>query len=284
PCDPLNRGYTYGPIWLAFSFIPLDIADTGWLGWLLGFCFLSSFVFLPATKRPWELALMTLACISTMVVFAVERANADIIVFMVAAAIGYLATLRRFPAYALIIAAGLFKYYPITMLILAVRERLRVLFAIIAIAFCIGVLFISAYYNDLQRGVPLIAIGSYFDDLFAAKDLPFGFVEIAPWFVSPSIGQNGTAWLVYAFLGLEALLVCFALVRKNLVPTLSWTERDQVFLVIGCALIVGCFFAGQSIGYRGIAFLFALPGFLALARKSRTVAQKRVTLFTSGAI
>jgi hypothetical protein len=39
-------------------------------------------------------------------------------------------------------------------------------------------------------------------------------------------------------------------------------------MVIGSAVIAGCFFAGQSIGYRGIFLLLVLPGLLALSRST----------------
>jgi len=38
--------------------------------------------------------------------------------------------------------------------------------------------------------------------------------------------------------------------------------------VIGSAVIAGCFFAGQSIGYRGIFLLLVMPGLLALSRSA----------------
>jgi hypothetical protein len=41
---------------------------------------------------------------------------------------------------------------------------------------------------------------------------------------------------------------------------------DRILLVIGSAVIAGCFFAGQSIGYRGVFLLLVLPGLLALSR------------------
>ena len=37
-------------------------------------------------------------------------------------------------------------------------------------------------------------------------------------------------------------------------------------MVIGSAVIAGCFFAGQSIGYSGIFLLLVIPGLLALSR------------------
>jgi hypothetical protein len=33
-------------------------------------------------------------------------------------------------------------------------------------------------------------------------------------------------------------------------------------------VIAGCFFAGQSVGYRGVFFLLAIPGLLAISRTS----------------
>jgi hypothetical protein len=46
----------------------------------------------------------------------------------------------------------------------------------------------------------------------------------------------------------------------------SLPDLDRVLLVIGSAVIAGCFFAGQSIGYRGVFLLFVLPGLLGIAR------------------
>jgi hypothetical protein len=37
---------------------------------------------------------------------------------------------------------------------------------------------------------------------------------------------------------------------------------------VGSAVIVGCFFAGQSIGYRGVFLLMVIPGLLAISRGS----------------
>ena len=41
-------------------------------------------------------------------------------------------------------------------------------------------------------------------------------------------------------------------------------------------VICGCFFAGQSVGYRGIFLLFPVPGLLALHRRSSDRAVRRL--------
>jgi hypothetical protein len=95
--------------------------------------------------------------------------------------------------------------------------------------------------------------------MFAAKQLPLALAAAAP--------QVGAA-AFYFLLLLAAAFFCGALLRDA-----AWRDAQRnldppgkIFLVIGCALVAGCFFAGQSIDYRGIFFLFALPGLLGLSR------------------
>jgi hypothetical protein len=44
--------------------------------------------------------------------------------------------------------------------------------------------------------------------------------------------------------------------------------RQNFFLAGGAALIAGCFFAGQSVNYRGVHLLLILPAFLALSERA----------------
>jgi hypothetical protein len=51
-----------------------------------------------------------------------------------------------------------------------------------------------------------------------------------------------------------------------------------MFLLIGAALIGGCFFTVSSNGYRGIHLLFMLPGLLAMAREADDMCARRVAV------
>jgi len=284
PCDVLGRGYNYSPLWMAASFIPLGRGATGAVGWLLGLLFILSLTILPPVRRPWELVLVVLATGSTMAAFAVERANPDIILFMMALLVGCLAggpLTARLLAYLAALFAALIKYYPITLLILSFRERVAVFLANgLAMAGLIA-LFLAAYLPDIERGVPLIATGSYFTDLFAAKNLPFGLAELifglSGWSAnSASFTALGAA--LYGILVLSGAVICRGLLTRTALrlgfSRISWQEA--IFLVVGSALVVGCFFAGQSVGYRGIFLLFALPGLLAIARATTDSASRKV--------
>jgi hypothetical protein len=209
-----------------------------------------------------------------MVVFAVERANPDILLFMMALAAGLLARgplPARLVAYLVALLAALIKYYPITLLILSFRERLAVFLANGLVMAGLIALFLAAYLPDIERGLPLIAAGSYFSDLFAAKNLPFGVAG----FIFGQSGGSATPFTVtllgaflYSLLVLGGALICRRLLTLTaLRPTFCRISGyGRIFLVVGSTLIVGCFFAGQSIGYRGIFLLFVLPGLLAIAR------------------
>jgi len=89
---------------------------------------------------------------------------------------------------------------------------------------------------------------------------------------APSHGAAVVAWAVAV--GLYAgsvgglLVICRRLLwMPELSPaTALLSARERILMVIGSAVIVGCFFAGQSIGYRGVYLLLVLPGLTALAR------------------
>jgi len=70
PCDVLHRSFNYSPLWIAGAAIPLGVADTTAVGWVLDLLFILSLSLLPPPKRGCELALVVMATLSTMVVFA----------------------------------------------------------------------------------------------------------------------------------------------------------------------------------------------------------------------
>jgi len=271
PCDVLKRGYTYSPLWMAAAATPLGVADTTAVGWSLDLVFLLSLSLLPPPQRPLELVLALTATLSTMVVFALERANPDIMLFLLALATGFLTQYRlpfRLFGYFLGLAAALVKYYPVMVLLVAFRERIPVFCAVGLATVGSLTVFGIEYHAEIASGLPNIARGPYNTDLFSAQNLPFLLGEVVEnATASPRVGYI-TAGGVYAIL----VGACIAIWRRLLLFTefrtglTSLPDLDRVLLVIGSAVIAGCFFAGQSIGYRGVFLLFVLPGLLGIAR------------------
>jgi hypothetical protein len=275
PCDILQRGYVYSPIRLAASGVPLSVKDTMAVGWALDLLFITSLVLLPPPRGPMEFVLVLAATLSTMVVFALERANLDLLLFMLVLAAGLCAQGRpalRLVGYLAALLAALLKYYPAMALIVILRERPKAFFAIaLAVAGALA-LFLVEYRAEIARGLPHIPSGRYDTDLFAAQNLPsfMGMaIEVA---AQPSDAAALLGGITRAGL-YAALIVAAAVICRRLLHLAEWRSAlaalaplEQVLLAVGGAVIVGCFFAGQSISYRGVFLLLVCPGLLAVSR------------------
>jgi hypothetical protein len=276
-CDPLHLIYNYSPLWLAASGVPLGVRDTTAVGWALDILFIASLSLLPPPRCVVELLLVLAATLSTMVVFALERANADIIMFLLALGTGLLAErgpTGRMIGYGLSLLAALLKYYPVMVLTVLFRERIAVFIAVALVVAGSATAFWAAYHAAIVTGWSHIPTGSYNTDLFAAKNLPFLMGLLVENGAAPSRFAAAAGWVVTAGLygGLlgAALAVCrrlscFVQLRAAIAEL---SDGERLFMVIGSAVIAGCFFAGQSIGYRGIFLLLVMPGLLALSRSA----------------
>jgi Ca2+/Na+ antiporter len=218
----------------------------------------------PRTVR--ELFILSAAAVSPMTLYALERANNDLAVFLlvICGAIAFTAPRPfRLFSYGLFLAAGILKYYPLALLILVARERRRDALIIAgAIGFAL-LLFGVAFYSELKAGLASIPAGSsYFTDAFSARNLPFGFAEA----LAGGAGRVVIAASLLATLSGLAVARTLRTVRLLGREQLDWAASEALFLVIGGLSIAACFFAGQNIAYRGIFLLPVLSGLVCLHR------------------
>jgi hypothetical protein len=273
PCDVLHRPFEYSPLWMAVSAIPLDAGDTIAVGWGLDLVFLLSLALLPPPQRLPEFFLVLAATLSTTVVFAVERANADLLMFLLALATGLLTQYRLFIrlfGYCLGLAGALLKYYPLLILVVSLRERPPVFRLIATVVLGSLTLFFVEYHVEIARGLAQIPRGSYNTEFFSAQNLPFLLGEVIGQSASSSIIGRIAAGGVFAVLtGSCVALLCRLLRWIELYAALALLPHpERTLLVIGSAVIAGCFFAGPNIAYRGVFLLLVLPGLLAISRGS----------------
>ena len=134
--------------------------------------------------------------------------------------------------------------------------------------------FWAEYHAEIVRGWANIPTGPYNTDLFAAKNLPFLIGLLVENAAAPSRFGAALGWVVtgglYGGLAGAALAICRRLSRfaELRAAIAELPDGERVLMVIGSAVIAGCFFAGQSIGYRGIFLLLVMPGLLALSRSA----------------
>lgn len=290
--------HSYSPLWLRATFLPLGSVWVSPVGIALAVAFLLSLATLPPPRNRRDFMLTLLATLSSLTVFALERANVDVIIFLLALLgvhlwAGGLAS--RLCGYAVFTFAALLKFYPLVLLILALRERVRV-FVPVCLA-VVGALaaFVWTYRVELAAIGGNIPRGSYFMDLFGAVNFPFGLgslgVRAAGWF-GPLDEAAATLVSSHAPRALLAALTAGALAgaawlagRRGVRTGLAGLPaRESGALVAGAALLCGCFFTGQSLGYRGVFLLLVLPGLLSLSRTLPDRSGRGLMLGTCAAI
>jgi len=274
---PLAHGrHSYSPLLLRAWFLaPLE----GWLylcGLFIGVLFLLSLTVLPPPSSRRELLLRMLATCSSATFFAIERANIDLLLFVITICGAWLWTggpVRRCGAYSVFLFAGALKFYPLVLLLLALRESRRGFFGVCAATLTVMGVMVLSWHDELISVMDAIPTVATFGFAIGADVLPDGIAEIArlavhgdPAFfttierlriasrVALTLGCCGLAWwlLAVGHLGVA--------VRGLAPPT-------QAPLLTGSAVLVGCFFAGSSIGYRAIYLLLVLPGLITLSSK-----------------
>jgi len=268
PCDILRRLHAYTPFWLLASPLPFDVQLTPVFGVLLALLFVGSLIVLPPARGGMALFLLILSIVSTTTVYALERGNNDLIIWLLivpAVILMERAWLARVCGYALIVMAGLLKLYPMALLAFAVLEKPRRFFGV---GFVALLLVLSAVVPDLphwrQTGATT-QVAKHSIDMFGATNLPYALAD--------GLARFGWhfAWLGPVLLALCSLyaagLALRLTLRFDLMGQLAQLpDRERFLLFAGGLLLVGCFFAGTNGYYRGIYFLLVLPGLFALWR------------------
>lgn len=262
PCDVLGRPHVYSPLWLRLDWLPVSTTWTPYVGLTFVALFLWALTKLPRVHGRIGSALMILACISPPVLFAMERGNNDLLIFAMTTAAATLwlrESYSRTAGYAIILLAAALKYYPIVLLILALREPPRRCLMVIGAAIAIlG----SALLFDLSEVVTALKLvprfGSPFGGAFGARVFPSGLAALF-------------GWPHFAALVLEAVLLTAAILTVTRQGGKIHTSPERLpnavgaFLTCGSAIIVGCFILAENVGYREISFIFIIPGLIYLS-------------------
>lgn len=269
PCDVMGRSYNYAPFWMSIAFIPLGNADRIPVGLVLDLLFLLSLPWVTPTRSWSGVALVTVAALSTTVIFALDRANPDLLLYLML--LGALPLLRRGPAwrwfgYALIWLMTAIKYYPAILLALAMRENKRTFAAVAAISVALAALFVGTYAADAARAMARLPQGPPDVLVFAAKNLPI-FLGREMLTLLPGLGV-GVAVMVTVVVQIFLVIACLRRVRGWMRDTATrhalagLSEADRIAMAAGALLMAGCFFATQNVVYRGIFLLPVLHGLL----------------------
>jgi hypothetical protein len=283
PCDALGRVHVYSPFWLVVTPAFFDTRATAWVGSSLDLLVILSLAAVLRPAKRGELLILGLAVLSPVTAYALERANCDLVVFLLVLW-GSVLDRRPYPyrigCYALYLLAGLLKYYPLVLLALVVRERRRDALWIVGLAGATVLLLAAADPVALAKALANIPRLSYFADSFSALNLPYGLAEEL---ASPRHRPIGAVLL----LGL-LLAVAAARTRRTVAlldaAALGRTGAEAECLTVGALLLVACFLVAQNVDYRGIYLLLVMPGLIGLRRAAEDAAVRRFLTRTIAAV
>lgn len=266
--DYFNRPHVYSSWWLHLRDVGLTRADNFTLGFTLIVVFLAIAVVSLRPRTAREFCWFAVVLCSPPIVLAVNRANNDLVVFLVLASVVpcLLATRRavRLLAVALVALATGLKFYPAfaALVLLAgddAREvRARLVLAVLALGF--------------------VALGVADDYFRVAPQLPNarGLMSFAAAPLFESIGLSAP-WARSA--GLFLALVTVALfARAKLFDGWRIAPADRsawISFVLGAVLLTGCFLVGKNFGYRWVFAVWLAPFLWRLPRDTTAPAGVR---------
>lgn len=238
----------------------------------LDLLFLLSLFALPRPRRWTEFWCLLLAALSSSTIYAVERANLDIALYLLVLGAAHL-LLRgrgaRLTGYAAVLLGGAIKFYPACLMLLAARERPRVVIAIALGSLAGAILFTVSFRSQLGQVLPRLPHDGPLTGIFAASNLPLGLA-----FVAATLTGRAAIGRIVAIGTTAALAAWCPIAIARFVPAMlpgfrMLTPRPRMLLLAGAMTITFCFFAARNIMYREIFLIMALPGLWEMARNAR---------------
>lgn len=277
PCDALGRPLIYSSLWLApAAVLPVRANWFILAGLCLDLLFILSLYYLPVVTGPFARTILGLAALSPPTVYALERANADLIIFlMIGAAVPLVLASwpRRIGGYTIFLLAGLLKYYPLALLLILVREKPKRFFLLVAAALLAIASFYFWYRPELIESAATFGRMQFspYSDSIDFSNLPLGVVDLVSRFSAwpiAGVGPTAVSSIVLALLLADGARRALRINRDAALGAAlaELPAAHALFLMLGATVIVACFFAGRSNLYRAVFFLMALPGLLALAQ------------------
>ena len=253
PLDPYHRPHGYSDWWLVSGKLGLTLADTVWVSTLLLGVTLASVVLLLRPVDRWQGGRLLLMLVSPPLLFAINRANPDVVVFVLmcwalACLRGTHAALRAL-GILLLAASAVLKYFPLAAVIILLDARTRREF--LGWILLYGLVLVLAW-PSLEAGLR---------NALSHQPAPSWLFA----FGAPVIFRNAglTAPIGWLFGGLlvYAGFVSWQTFTAKPAPPAEDAERTPAReFACGAVMVVGCFLHGSSYLYKMIFALWLLPG------------------------
>jgi hypothetical protein len=264
PCDVPGPAFNYGHGVFLLQGLGLTTGDRLWLGTAMAVIFFATLLALlkPATGK--QAAYCCALVISSSVMFAAERANLDVLIFLLLTLSALLLTRKsalRFGAYGIIFLGGLIKFYPWAVLALTLRERTRTCLLVVTFSAAALLLYVMSFSDDLAIILSRLpgagdrisfSVRDILNLLNRATDRLYG----QPLLDSPSVFLTVRTGLAFACV-LAGFAVRRLIIRSGAI--LKGARIDITLFLIGAVVISFCFLIGTNYTYRCIFLILCVP-------------------------
>ncbi len=249
PLDYFHRPHVYSNWWLYLGSFGLTRSDTVWLSITLDAMFLISAIIFLRPKTRGEMLWYLAVLLSPPVLLAINRANNDLVVFLVLFALPAIlkspSRLVRLCAPFLIAVATGLKYYPLA---------------------AAGLLLLGNDWKELRARSVIFGLLMLLVTVSLAEDL-LRFGKIAPHteglitFGATAIPMTlGSAWKGWPVVTWVLGAVIFlGLYRGAKVASESEPDEEELRFLLGAMLLAACFWLGMNHGYRWVFALWLAP-------------------------
>lgn len=249
PFDPLQRVWVYPHWWLESRYLGLTLSNYIYFGFALGLCFALGALYSLGRLSKIEGGIAGFFLISPNVMFAMERGNMDLFIFLLMTAV---LAVRKFPFFSSLILVGgaVLKFYPVAgFLVFFAAPWRRNLPWLIGSLICLA-LYFAAMHQELALIFSRVphqwsgAVGSATLIMFLSDLFKWNFTYIACYGL-------GTAILL--------LVVSLAVASNPPVEPVPYEPQSLFAFRLGAGLYVGAFALGCNLDYRIIFLTFCLP-------------------------
>ncbi|HEY3072010.1 MAG TPA: glycosyltransferase 87 family protein, partial [Candidatus Limnocylindrales bacterium] len=259
PCDMSGRPMNYPRVWLLLKSLGVGQSQTDVLGVIFIGVFFASFFLLMGRLTMGEGAIVALAVCSPSVMFGVERANSDIVVFalVAAAVVAWRAdrSRREVAGPLLVLVAAFLKLYPVFALPSYLMTRRRNATMTAAICIAVFAAYVVVYRGDIEAIVRATPHGQY--NSYGARILPAAIYHRV---VPQAWGAGFMVKLALAIVPLLIGAMAWVIGRRRL-PRSDAGEGDwsRLAFTMGSLLFLGTFALSINFGYRLVLLLLTLP-------------------------
>lgn len=270
PCDALGRVHVYGSLWLHVNRLGVNPSHLMMLGMLIDLIFMAFAVFLINPRSSKHAAIACLILFSPALTLALERANNDLIIFVLtvlsATLISFRHRLAILSSLCLIYLSSLLKIYPSILfgtILFVVKRHMKELILIAGVSCFLVVCWLVTNLNEIFLLKDLVPkpIDHYTSGaktLFIYLGRPYPLILLIP-----------EIWRLTAFTGLIVVSALWLARRLDFthVPPVAPSLKYTLF-IFGLSILFFTYTVNSNYDYRWIFFILLIPYLFHLQRVS----------------